>query len=307
LEEKADLYSARSLGVQIDHLAKVLKPDLIHALRIQYEGIAASYARLTAPIAVSTWGSDLITTARTSASIELETRRALDHATALFSDCKRDVSLARNFGLPLSSPAYVVPGNFGLDVQSFPAREVHFTKRFGLREAPLVTYPRGVRTCIDHAAVMRAFNEVVDRGVDASFLGVGLQGVADEGSYDRDRIVCLPSVTHFEMLRIAAHSSVTVSPSTSDGIPNSVLEGMAGGSVPVCSDLESLREIEDNGGVIVWVDPADASSIAAGIVKALDLARDHGVRLQNTQVISRHYASNSTCDTVVHAYQSMLQ
>ena len=39
---------------------------------------------------------------------------------------------------------------------------------------------------------------------------------------------------------------MTVSPSTHDGTPNTLLEGMACGSFPIVGDLESLRE---------WIEP----------------------------------------------------
>lgn len=305
-EESADLFAAYRLASRIRSMAQSKKPDLIHALRIQFEGIAAVAAHTNLPVAVSTWGSDLITTANFSARLFAETHQVVQHADAIFSDCRRDVRLAKDFGLRKSAPTYVVPGNFGLDLSSFPKGSTGFVRELGLRDGPLVVYPRGVRGCIDHAAVLEAFSSLAACGIEASFLAVGLSDVARPGEQHDGVIKCTGPLSHSEMLKAAAISRVTVSPSRSDGMPNSILEGMAGGSVPVCSRLESLEELEALGAVIVWVEAGDASSIARGIQQALVLAEDPAVRHRNQAVIGENFTVSSTESAVLDAYQGIV-
>jgi glycosyltransferase involved in cell wall biosynthesis len=72
------------------------------------------------------------------------------------------------------------------------------------------------------------------------------------------------------MADIFRSAAVLVSPSTHDGTPNSLLEGMACGCFPVAGDLESIRE---------WITPAvngllvnssDPDSLADAVLSALD-------------------------------------
>ncbi|WP_412737385.1 glycosyltransferase [Krasilnikovia sp. MM14-A1259] len=306
LKEAADLRAARSLGRSMTRLVASAAPDVVHALRIQYEAIAASSAGAGIPLAVSTWGSDLITNAHVSRTVHARTRRALERADAFFGDCARDAALADDFGLRPGTPKHVVPGNFGLDFDTFPAADPGYLTTYGLTAGRLVTYPRGVRSCIDHEALVQAFGMLMARGVDARFLAAGLHGVIDDARQVPGVFACTPALDHADMLRIAALSTVTVSPSTSDGTPNSILEGLAGGSVPVCGDLASLREIESRGAVMVWCDPADPRSIAEGVEAALRLADDPDVPACNRAVARRHFGFTATQETVRQAYAALV-
>ena len=307
IEESADLAAAYRLGTFLRRLLPSVAPDVVHALRIQYEAIAAVSAKIELPLAVSTWGSDLITTAAISPELNTNTRRAVESADFMFSDCERDAELADSFGLRPGVPKLVVPGNFGLDFDNFPEADRGYLYSFGLVARPLVTYPRGIRGCIDPEALVGAFISLVESGVDASFLAVGLNPAVDSARQIPGTFSCTSKLSHDAMLRIAAISSVTVSPSTSDGVPNSVLEGMAGGSIPVCGDLASLREVERKGAVMVWCDPADPRSIADGVKVALRLASDPENPIRNMTVARQHYSTSSAQANVRQAYLGMLR
>ena len=65
-------------------------------------------------------------------------------------------------------------------------------------------------------------------------------------------------------------AQVLVSPSTHDGTPNSLLEGMACGCFPVAGDLDSIREwITPNVNGLL-VDAGDPSALAAAILRGLN-------------------------------------
>ncbi|PIZ26107.1 MAG: hypothetical protein COY47_02325, partial [Chloroflexi bacterium CG_4_10_14_0_8_um_filter_57_5] len=61
-------------------LAALLRPDLIHALRIPFEGMLASSAPGEAPLIVSTWGNDITLHAHGSPLMKWLTRRTLRRA-----------------------------------------------------------------------------------------------------------------------------------------------------------------------------------------------------------------------------------
>ena len=60
-----------------------------------------------------------------------------------------------------------------------------------------------------------------------------------------------------------------ISAAIHDGTPNSVLESMALGCVPVVGDIESLREWIVDGENGLLMNPNNPSSIATGILRAL--------------------------------------
>ena len=57
-----------------------------------------------------------------------------------------------------------------------------------------------------------------------------------------DQVTLLPKQTRAQMADLFRQSRVVVSPTTHDGTPNTLLEAMACGCLPVVGDLESLRE-----------------------------------------------------------------
>jgi glycosyltransferase involved in cell wall biosynthesis len=72
------------------------------------------------------------------------------------------------------------------------------------------------------------------------------------------------------MADIFRSAAVLVSPSTHDGTPNTLLEGMACGCFPVAGDLESIREWITPGVNGLLVDPSNPDSLADAILSALD-------------------------------------
>jgi glycosyltransferase involved in cell wall biosynthesis len=103
----------------------------------------------------------------------------------------------------------------------------------------------------------------------------------------------LPALPHHEMADIFRSAAVLVSPSTHDGTPNTLLEGMACGCFPVAGDLESIREWITPGVNGLLVNPADPDSIAGAVLSALDQPE---VRLkaseQNRRIIAERAEYN---------------
>ncbi len=69
---------------------------------------------------------------------------------------------------------------------------------------------------------------------------------------------------HAEMAEVYRSAQIIVSPSTHDGTPNTLLEGMACGCFPIAGDLESIREWITDGVNGLLVDPGDPSCIGGG-------------------------------------------
>ena len=278
-----------TLNSAAGHLRTVLtqvQPELVHAMRIPYEGMLAALAQPAAPLLISVWGNDFTLHAPSTPLMRRYTRLALQHASALHADCQRDVRLARHWGFDPLKPSVVLPGAGGIQLSLFypPPTPV---------SDPVVINPRGIRAYVNNAAFFAAVPLVLAQQPRARFI---CPVMADEPQAHRwlaERCIAasvdlLPLQTRPQMAELFRRSRVAVSPATHDGTPNTLLEAMACGCLPVAGDLESLREWITPAQNGLLVDPNDPQSIAAGILTALqDDALQQRARLQNADLIAQ--------------------
>jgi glycosyltransferase involved in cell wall biosynthesis len=62
---------------------------------------------------------------------------------------------------------------------------------------------------------------------------------------------------------------IVVSPSTHDGTPNTLLEGLACGCFPIAGDLDSIREWITDGQNGLLIDSGNPAALANAIIKAI--------------------------------------
>lgn len=96
-------HSARKLRTVIERV----KPDLVHAMRIPYEGMLAADAYNGIPLLVSVWGNDFTLHAPSTRLMRHYTRWTMQVTDALHTDCQRDIRLAGEWGFPVRRPALV--------------------------------------------------------------------------------------------------------------------------------------------------------------------------------------------------------
>ncbi len=250
-----------------------IQPDLIHALRIPYEGMLAAEAAEGIPLAVSVWGNDFTLHAPATPLMSHFTRKTLRRADALLADCARDLRLARGWGLAAEKPRLVVPGNGGI------RREVFFPPAAPPAEA-LILNPRGFRAYVRNDSFFRAIPLVLRELPQAKFRCVGMADEARAREWAQRlkieaALELLPALTPSQMAAAFRAAPLMVSPSTHDGTPNTLLEAMACGCLPVAGDLESIREWIKPGENGLLVNPADPQALAQAILRAL---RDEPLR-----------------------------
>jgi glycosyltransferase involved in cell wall biosynthesis len=270
-----------------------VKPDLVHAMRIPYEGMLAVAADPAAPLLISSWGNDFTLHSRSNPLMASSTRRAMRRADALHSDTQRDVRLAKEWGLGAKRPTIVMPGNGGIRPDIFYPPKTAPTQ-------PRVINPRGIRAYIRNDIFFRAIPLVLREMPDVTFYCPAMKDETEAESWVRrlgieKSVNLLPKLTPSELADHYRSAQVIVSPSTHDGTPNSLLEAMACGVFPVLGDLESIREWVTDSENGLLVDPADPKALAATIVKGL---KDSGLResaaKQNAELISEraNYKTN---------------
>jgi len=236
-------------------IVAAVRPDLVHAMRIPYEGMLAVQALRESPdlpLLVSVWGNDFTLHAVSNPWMGSATRRALARANALHVDCQRDLRLAHRWGYPQGKPAIVLPGNGGVQTELFypPGGE---------RSTETVINPRGFRAYVRNDTFFQAIPMVLARR----------PGWLDELGIAA-AVELLPILPRSQMADLFRRAAVAVSPSTHDGTPNTLLEAMACGCFPIAGDLESLREWITPGVNGLLVDPRDPRALAEAILTALE-------------------------------------
>jgi glycosyltransferase involved in cell wall biosynthesis len=258
----------RRAANRLRSLIESVKPDLVHAMRIPYEGMMAADAYNGTPLIVSTWGNDFTLHAPSTRLMSHYTRWTMQVADALHSDCDRDVRLAREWGFGQDKPALVAPGNGGIrsDVFYPPEKPV---------EEPIIINPRGFRPYVRNDVYFKAIPLVLARRPDAKFIFALMAGESQAEQWMREldvghAVELLPPMSQSQMAETFRRAQIIASPGVHDGTPNSLLEGIACGCFPIAGDLESIREwIRPNENGFLF-DPTDARSIAAAILTAIE-------------------------------------
>ncbi len=310
--KKSGFWSARSLGLRtairqflgpltIPRAAPALRrfveetqPDLVHALRIPYEGMLAADALATSstPLLISVWGNDFTLHAPSTRLMRHYTTWALQIADGLHADCQRDIRLAREWGFSVEKPTLVTPGSGGIRAETFhpPASP---------QTAPIVINPRGFRAYIRNDTFFQAIPLVLAQNPAARFVCASMAGEPQAEQWIQQlgiqsAVELLPPLPHAQMAEQFRRASIVISPATHDGTPNALLEALACGCFPIASDLESIREWitpEING---LLINPADPAELAAAILRAL---KDPSLRQRaaqaNAQIIAERAEYNA--------------
>ena len=283
-----------------------IQPDLIHAMRIPYEGMLAADAFTgSAPLLVSVWGNDFTLHAPSSAGMRHYTEWTLRVTDALHADCQRDIRLAKKWGLSPQKPTLVTPGNGGIRTEIFhPAADA--------ATAPLVVNPRGFRAYIRNDTFFRSIPLVLKERPDARFVCASMAGEPQALAWLRDlgiehAVELLAPRPHAGMADLFRAAQVVVSPTTHDGTPNSLLEGMACGCFPVAGDLDSIREwITPNVNGLL-ADAGDPSALAAAILRGLNepVLRQQAAQ-ENAAIIAGRAEYTSNMERAAAFYKKLI-
>ena len=291
---------------QLNEIIAEIQPDIIHALRVPYEGMLASTAKKLMgekfpPLLISIWGNDFTLHAPSSPLMRKYTRQTLKLASALHADCHRDIRLAEKWGFDSSRPSIVLPGAGGIDGSVFyppDFEEPVPLKGTGSSKSPLIINPRGFRSYVRNDTFFKSIPLVLKERPDAKFVCLTMEGEARAEDWvkklgvEKSTTLTKP-LSHTQLANMFRRAQILVSPSTHDGTPNSLLEGIACGCFPIAGDLESIREWitpEVNG---LLIDPANEKELANAILRVLN---DNDLReqaiIENAKIIAERAEYN---------------
>lgn len=253
---------------KLSKLFKEIKPDVIHALRIPFEGIVSAKAAGDTPLIISVWGNDFTLHAKSNRMMKKLTISALQRTNALLADCNRDIREANDLGFNQNKTSLVLPGGGGLDPNVFYENK--------MPPPPYqIINPRGLRAYIRNDTFFKAIPLVATKYPNIKFIFPAMEGESEAiklvNQYKiHSHVDLLQKQTPEQMAKLFQNSVIIASPSEHDGTPNTLLEGMACGCFPIAGNIESIREwITDNeNGLLFNVE--NHLDIAAAIINALE-------------------------------------
>jgi glycosyltransferase involved in cell wall biosynthesis len=285
-----------------------IQPDLVHAMRIPFEGMVASMAgnhgertstsRKRPPLLLSVWGNDFTLHARSTTVMAYHNRRALQDCDALHTDCQRDLKLARELGFSLAKPSITVPAGGGVKSEVFypPPGEKDVIQQVSAGNHPItIINPRGFRAYVRNDTFFRAIPLIIRQYPNARFQCIAMAGEVQAERWItelgiKNQVELLPRISQPEVAERFRQSQISVSITTHDGTPNTLIEAMACGCFPVAGDIESLREWITPGVNGTLVDPGDPDALAEAIIEVIanpDKRRqacEHNIKLVTEQV-----------------------
>lgn len=294
----------RHVGAVRD-LIRQIAPDLVHAMRIPFEAIVAAKATpVEFPLITSVWGNDFTLFAMRNYLIRTQTNQVLKRTDGLHCDCRRDLHIAQSWGFNGQRLSIVLPGAGGIHLDRFypGAPDVMRQQEFGIPPgAPVVINPRGFRGYVRNDVFFKAMPQVLKQCPSAVFVCTGTQGNATAEKWTaqagiESNVRLLPQLRHEQMADLFRLSQVSVSPSTHDGTPNTLLEAMACGCFPVAGDIESVREWITHGTNGLLCDPNNPEALAGVLIQAL---RDDALRQQAQDYNARMIRESAEYHTVM--------
>ncbi len=269
-------------SLTLRRLLRSLRPDVLHAHQVTgagWLGAGAGYH----PFLVTSWGSDLLVSARRSPTQRrlagLVLRRA-DYVTCVSQPL---AEAARALGVPVHKVEVV---HWGVDTGVFHPGDALAPsvgtagQRSAPQREPLVLSIRGLRPIYNPLVIAHAIPAVLARQPDARFI-IRTYSVDPDLLAGFQRIVAdsdaSPAVKYVGELPddqaiadLYRQAAVVISVPSSDGTPQSVLEAMACGAAPVLSDLPALRDWVQPDVEGLFVPVGNAAALADAILRLLD-------------------------------------
>ncbi len=316
-------------AARLNEIIAEVRPDLIHAMRVPYEGMLAATAKNLAddfpPLLISIWGNDFTLHAPSTPSMRFYTLFAMQAADALHADCHRDIRLATTYwDFDANLPSIVLPGGGGIDQSVFYPPQKTVPERSGAQSTerplgkdgiserrssstpplrlrsetnkePLVINPRGFRGYVRNDTFFKSIPLVLKERPEVKFICPTMAGENQAEAWIQElgiskSVELTPPLAREQLADAFRRAQILVSPSTHDGTPNSLLEGMACGCFPIAGDLESIREwITPNVNGLL-IDPSNAKELANAILRALN---DDDLRAQAIEENQKIIASRA--------------
>jgi len=241
-------------GLKQKWLKKIIlnwKPDIIHSFPLNVGGKLATRTLksikkdLWPRWVASSWGSDLFLGIEGEKREKDNIKYILENCDGFFSDCNRDLNIAKNNGLNINDAKFSLslPGTGGVDIELFKLIREKNLKR------NIILIPKAYER--EHAnkifPLLEAIKLIQDdlNQYEIHFLMCSdavKKWINKFPSNLRSRCKTYDMISQNEMFKLLGKTKLMISLSISDGTPNVMLEAMAAGALPIMHPLDSIKE-----------------------------------------------------------------
>ena len=267
LYKGVQLFNERKSPSVFEAYLDEVQPDVVHSFALYVSCtpiLEVMQQHSTIPWVYSSWGSDLFYFKNHPEYLK-EMQEVLPRLNYQFSDCNRDIQLAKEMGFQ-GEPLGVFPGGGGYDLQNYTAFKTTFknknsilVKGFAGRSGRAVQI---IRALSKLEKELTGFNLVV--------FGADLE-VLEE--IKRLGLSCLTfsRIPHNKVLQLMGEAKIYIGNSNSDGTPNTMLEAMIMEAFPIQSNPggATAEWITHQKNGLLLEDPEDVEAIAEQIRYAL--------------------------------------
>ncbi|MDO7172722.1 glycosyltransferase [Mariniflexile sp. AS56] len=290
-----------------------IKPDVVHSVVMYISctpilNVMQKHSHL--PWIYSSWGSDLYYF-KNIPSYKEDILRVLPRVNYLITDCKRDISIARELGFK-GQVLGTFPGGGGFDYNETDA----YIKPITERTTILVKGYQGrsgraieVIKALELIKIELELYQIIVFGADKEVENY----ITEHGISQKVAVKVLPRsnfLTHAAILKLMGEALVYIGNSNSDGMPNTLLEAIAQGAFPIQSNPggASSEVIKHGENGFLIEDCNDSEAIKELIVKVVSnsgLIEKAFIKNQNN--IKPRFEITRIKTQVLNAYNEVLK
>lgn len=299
--------------LKLQFLLRLLKPDIVH---VHWAHFAHPVTRTwNGPIVVTAWGSDIYRENEQPEEIRENLRKALKVADIITCDSSDIAGQITSLAEHTRMPVEVI--QWGVDTKTFFPGSPTAAWSKEINGGPIIFSARNFTPLYNQDIVVKAFSNIRRTFPEAQLIMKNHNGdpaylekiesiVQQIGITNAVRI--FDSVPYEEMADFYRASSVTLSIPSSDATPMALLEAMACGSIPVFSDLPSIREWIRDGWNGVLIQQNDANLLADKIIYLLtnpELCAEFKQR--NMNIVKTQGSQTANMNRMDHIYHQLAQ
>jgi glycosyltransferase involved in cell wall biosynthesis len=301
-------------------LAQVIRqwqPDIIHTLGIVQGGeLYLETKRQYGLEGIGKWvlqtrgGSDL-----TIPHLDPERRKQLIDVLAscdqLICDNEEDLRIARELGLrdEQRAPIAPVPGTGGIDVEALQKkwhgatstrRAIVWPKAYDSAWGKMLPSFEALKLCWDKIQPCEV--HLLSMNSESFMWYWTLPEKIRQSCHTYQR------VPRDVVLNLMPAARVMLAPALTDGVPNSMYEGMAAGAFPIVSPLETIRSVVRSDENVLFARNLYPHEIAAALTRAMtDDAFVDAVAKSNLELVRRIASRDLIRPRVIEFYESLIQ
>ena len=305
-------HNERKIATAFTKVINKIQPDMVHCFEMRLAGLPIleimEQDKPNLKFIYSSWGSDVYFFKELGVSVE-QFERFLTRVDYLITDCKRDYEIVKQNGFK-NVFFGVYPGNGGLTVEE---KYIQATKE---RNVLIIKgYEDGVGKALKVIEAIELLPlklvqklEIIIYSADIA-VKERIENSAFFASLKVKIYVRGEFMTNSNLLQLMGKSLLHIANSTSDGMPNVLLEAMGMGAFPIQSNPGKVSEEVITHGVNGFLisNPLDIHEIAGWIEKALlNKQLSEEAQTYNINLVSKNYNRDNLKQDIVQLYKDIL-